>query len=65
VKMNLFILGFHLRVWCPKWTPLASSSFMLTTAMAGRSSRTPRRFSITASPGAASVLRGRRSAAAP
>src|SRR4051794_23746932 len=34
VKMNRFILGFHRRVWCPKWTPLSSSCFMVTTAMA-------------------------------
>src|SRR3954451_6904727 len=33
VKMNRFIFGFHRRVWCPKWTPLSSSCFMLTTAM--------------------------------
>src|SRR3954454_23731668 len=34
VKMNRFIFGFHRRVWCPKWTPLSSSCFMVTTAMA-------------------------------
>src|SRR3954467_1092745 len=33
VKMNRFIFGFHLRVWCPKWTPLSSSCFMVTTAI--------------------------------
>src|SRR4051812_3923681 len=33
VKMNRFIFGFQRRVWCPKWTPLASSCFMLTTAI--------------------------------
>src|SRR6476620_2296390 len=33
VKMNRFIFGFQRRVWCPKWTPLSSSCFMLTTAM--------------------------------
>src|SRR3954462_6353454 len=35
VKMNRFIFGFHRRVWCPKWTPLSSSCFMVTTAIAG------------------------------
>ena len=35
VKMNRFILGFHRRVWCPKWTPVSSSSFMVTTAIVG------------------------------
>src|SRR5215218_162857 len=34
VKMNRFIFGFQRRVWCPKWTPLSSSCFMLTTAIA-------------------------------
>src|SRR4051812_26827662 len=33
VKMNRFIFGFQRRVWCPKWTPLSSSCFMLTTAI--------------------------------
>jgi hypothetical protein len=33
VKMKRFIFGFQRRVWCPKWTPLSSSCFMLTTAM--------------------------------
>src|SRR6185436_14606693 len=28
--MNSFILGFHLLVWCPKWTPASRSSFMVT-----------------------------------
>jgi hypothetical protein len=32
--MNRFIFGFQRRVWCPKWTPLSSSCFMLTTAIA-------------------------------
>src|SRR4051794_16966513 len=32
VKMNRFIFGFQRRVWCPKWTPLSSRFFMLTTA---------------------------------
>src|SRR5512144_1158476 len=36
VKMNLFIFGFHRRVWCPKCTPLSSSCFMVTTAIAVR-----------------------------
>ena len=31
-KMYFFILGFHLRVRCPKWTPASSSSFMVTVA---------------------------------
>src|SRR3954468_19442608 len=34
VKMKRFIFGFQRRVWCPKWTPLSSSCFMLTTAIA-------------------------------
>src|ERR1700732_1250451 len=33
VKINRFILGFQRRVWCPKWVPLSSSCFMVTTAM--------------------------------
>jgi hypothetical protein len=33
VKMNRFILGFQRRVWCPKWVPLSSSCFMVTTAI--------------------------------
>ena len=33
VKMKRFIFGFQRRVWCPKWTPLSSSSRMVTTAM--------------------------------
>src|SRR3954454_11489909 len=32
VKMKRFIFGFQRRVWCPKWTPLSSRFFMLTTA---------------------------------
>jgi hypothetical protein len=32
--MKRFIFGFQRRVWCPKWTPLSSSCFMLTTAIA-------------------------------
>src|SRR5918993_28960 len=35
VKMNRFIFGFQRLVWCPKCTPLSSSCFMVTTAMAG------------------------------
>ena len=31
VKMKRFIFGFQRRVWCPKWTPLSSSCFMVTT----------------------------------
>src|SRR5208282_1522276 len=27
-KMNGFILGFHRRVWCPKWTPESNNSLM-------------------------------------
>src|SRR5438034_225534 len=27
-KMYSFIFGFHRLVWCPKWTPASSSSFM-------------------------------------
>src|ERR1700733_2550648 len=37
VKMNRFILGFQRRVWCPKWVPLSSSCFMVTTAIVGHS----------------------------
>src|SRR3982750_4233297 len=33
-KMNRFIFWFQRRVWCPKCTPLSSSCFMLTTAIA-------------------------------
>src|ERR1700712_420266 len=32
--MKRFIFGFQRRVWCPKWTPASSISFMVTTAMA-------------------------------
>src|ERR1700760_4963035 len=32
--MKRFIFGFQRRVWCPKWTPDSSISFMVTTAMA-------------------------------
>src|SRR5215208_3815110 len=35
VKMNRFILGFQRRVWCPKWVPLSSSCFIVTTAIIG------------------------------
>src|SRR5262245_31941645 len=28
-KMNRFIFGFQRRVWCPKWTPASSRSFMV------------------------------------
>src|SRR3712207_7812850 len=34
VKMKRFILGFHRRVWCPKWTPLSRSWRVVTTAKA-------------------------------
>src|SRR6188472_1436975 len=34
VRMKRLTFGFHLRVWCPKWTPLSSSWRMVTTAMA-------------------------------
>src|SRR4051795_12881825 len=34
VKMNRFIFGFQRRGWCPKCTPLSSSCFMLTAAIA-------------------------------
>src|SRR3954469_24827134 len=34
VMMKRFIFGFQRRVWCPKCTPLSSSCFMLTTAIA-------------------------------
>src|SRR3954453_1199592 len=55
VKMNRFIFGFQRRVWCPKWTPLSSSCFMLTTAMPCspsvlRAARRPRS-SVVAGPG--------------
>jgi len=28
-KMNFFIFGFQRFVWCPKWTPASSSSFIV------------------------------------
>src|SRR5947207_8366625 len=31
-KMYSFILGFQRLVWCPKWTPASSSSFMVMFA---------------------------------
>ena len=31
--MYSFILGFHLRVWCPKWTPASNNCFIDTTAI--------------------------------
>src|SRR5512139_89698 len=31
-KMNGFIFGFQRFVWCPKWTPASSSSFMAIPA---------------------------------
>src|SRR4051794_18885543 len=30
--MNSFIFGFQRLVWCPKWTPASSSSFMVIVA---------------------------------
>src|SRR5437764_14551083 len=30
-KMYGFIFGFQRRVWCPKWTPASSSSFIVTS----------------------------------
>src|SRR3990172_92434 len=33
VKMKGFMRGFHLRVRCPKWTPVSNSAFMLMTAI--------------------------------
>src|SRR5439155_6218659 len=32
MKMNRFICGFQRRVWCPKWTPASSRSFMVISA---------------------------------
>src|SRR5690349_16326851 len=32
MKMNLRICGFHRRVWCPKWTPASSRSFIVMSA---------------------------------
>jgi hypothetical protein len=51
--MKRFIFGFQRRVWCPKWTPLSSRFFMLTTA-------TWRRLSVHARPttGAGAALLG-------
>src|SRR4051812_17598316 len=64
VKMNRFIFGFQRRVWCPKWTPLSSSCFMLTTAMPcslpvarGAGRRAPR---LTRPPGGAPPWRPQR-----
>src|SRR5215831_19373544 len=34
MKMNFFICGFQRRVWCPKWTPASSRSFMPISATA-------------------------------
>src|SRR5947209_2347575 len=31
-KMYSFILGFQRLVWCPKWTPASSSSFIVILA---------------------------------
>src|SRR5260370_3197459 len=31
-KMYSFILGFQRLVWCPKWTPASSNSFMVILA---------------------------------
>src|SRR6266571_8823179 len=31
-KMYSFILGFQRLVWCPKWTPASSNSFMVMLA---------------------------------
>src|SRR5438105_5472700 len=31
-KMYSFIFGFQRLVWCPKWTPASSSSFMVMLA---------------------------------
>ena len=62
VKMKRFIFGFQRRVWCPKWTPLSSSCFMLTTAMWRRLSVCARRpgagprFSVVAGTGWCAAL---------
>jgi hypothetical protein len=32
-KMNSFIFGFQRFVWCPKWTPASSSSFIVTAGV--------------------------------
>src|SRR5262245_4005171 len=32
MKMKRFICGFHRRVWCPKWTPASSRSFIVISA---------------------------------
>src|SRR5689334_5340304 len=32
MKMNFFMCGFHRRVWCPKWTPASSRSFIVISA---------------------------------
>jgi hypothetical protein len=34
MKMKRFILGFQRRVWCPKWTPASSRSFIAISATA-------------------------------
>src|SRR5689334_25057346 len=32
MKMNFFMRGFQRRVWCPKWTPASSRSFIVVSA---------------------------------
>ena len=41
VKMKPLILGFHRRVWCPKWTPASSNSFSSTCCMSEPDLRLP------------------------
>src|SRR5262249_23228312 len=54
-KMYFCILGFQRLVWCPKWTPASSSSFMVSAAIVP-----PRRFASAATPGSlpAPTVRG-------
>src|SRR5437867_4283258 len=45
-KMYFCILGFQRLVWCPKWTPASSSSFIVSAAIVP-----PCRFASAAIPG--------------
>src|SRR5699024_7763413 len=54
VKMKRRTLGFHRRVWCPKWTPLSRSWRMVTTAMMVSSVLRP--WARTARPWASAVI---------
>ena len=63
--MYSFIFGFQRLVWCPKWTPASSSSFMLTdgrgqvTASCDRDHSRPCRHCAPGFPASADAARGR------